>query len=239
MRGKTYAFDNSRAFVSRSQGGVESGFEGWARIAAKGRRDFLPGIDPDRSALVVVDLQENCVHEWPEMIAKYDRELGEAYARRMSEFVIPNVTRLLDFFRKGRMLVVYLTLGEDAIIPAIAPSGNEVVVRKHSSGAFATSAFDLILREHGMATLFFAGVATNGCVSHTMSAAYDRSYQTILIEDACCGTRPDVHEAAVKIWAHKGFVRTADQVIDDYPWDCWVDPDVSDLQLARGMSKYW
>jgi len=173
------------------------------------------------------------------MIARYDKGLGAAYGRRMREFVIPNVARLLDFFREDGMLVVYLTLGEDAIIPAIAPGEHEVVLKKYSGGAFATSAFDLILREHGIATLFFTGVATNACVSHTMAAAYDRSYQTILIEDACCGTRPDLHEAAVKIWAHKGFVRTADQVIEDYPWDCWVDPDVSDPQLPRGMSKYW
>jgi len=36
------------------------------------------------------------------------------------------------------------------------------------------------------------------------------------------------HDATVKIWAYKGFVRNTEQVINDYPWQNWVDPDVID-----------
>jgi len=61
MRKKTYAFDNCRAFTTRSKGGSESGFEGWLNIIAKGRREYLPAIDPERCALLIVDLQKGCV----------------------------------------------------------------------------------------------------------------------------------------------------------------------------------
>ena len=60
-----------------------------------------------------------------------------------------------------------------------------------------------------------------------MSSALDRVYQTIMIEDACASRPPELHEATVKICAYKGFVRTTDQVINDYPWQAWVDPDIS------------
>ncbi len=30
----------------------------------------------------------------------------------------------------------------------------------------------------------------------------------------------------VRMWACKGFVRTTEQVIGDYPWRCWVDPGI-------------
>ena len=82
------------------------------------------------------------------------------------------------------------------------------------------------MKENGIQTIFFAGVDTCGCVDATMTEAYDRAYQTILIEDTCCSSRPELHEAAVKIWAYKGFVRTASQIIRDYPWQNWIDPDI-------------
>ena len=223
MRCKTYAFDNCRFFVSREEGGEQLGSEGWVKITAKGRRDYLPGIDPDRCALVVVDMQEGCVKHWPDAIARYDQDLADIYRTRMSDIVIPNVARLLDFFRQKGMLVVYLTLGEDAIAPQLAPQG-ERIVRKYSSGAFATSALDNVLREHGIATVFCVGTDTCGCVAGTVRGAYDRSYQTILIEDGCCSSRPELHEATIKIWAYNAFVRSTEQVIGDYPWQRWVDP---------------
>ena len=241
MRCKTYAFDNCRFFAAHSEGGIESAGEGWVRITAKGRREYLSGIDPDRSALVVVDMQVGCVRSWPDAIARYDTELGEIYHRRMADIVIPNVTRLLDFARENGILVVYLALGQGEIIPEIAPllDGSDLLVRKYSSGAFATSALDNVLIEHGIATTFYVGTDTCGCVAGTMSGAYDRGYQTILIEDGCCSSRPELHEATVKIWAYKGFVRTSGQVISDYPWQSWIDPGTADAQEETPAEKDW
>ena len=227
MKADSYAYDNQRFFTSRHQSGLESGSEGWLKITVKGHRDFLSGIDPERSALVVVDMQDGCVDAWPDAIARYDVELAEIYRHRMTDIVIPNIARLLDFFREKGLLIVYLTLRDGNVVPELAPDG-EVVVRKYSAGAFATSALDNLLRENGIATIFAVGTDTCGCVDATITEAYDRSYQTILIEDGCCSSRPELHDATVKIWAYKGFVRTTDQVVDDYPWQGWVDPGMRD-----------
>ena len=239
MKPKTYAFDNQRVFVKRSQGGEESDFDGWAKITAKGHREYLPGIDSERCALIVIDLSKHDHSAWPDQISKYDKSLGDALRQRTRDIVVPNVARLLALFRKHGMLVVYFTLAKDDVLPEIMPIEDEILLSKFSSGAFATSPLDLVLREHGIATLFFVGAATNGCVDHTMSSAYDRSYQVILVEDACRGSRPDLHEASVKIWAHKGFVRATEQVVNDYPWDCWVDASVKDSKLTRSESGWW
>ena len=225
MHCSTHAYDNCKFFADRLEGGPELGTEGWLRIIAKGRREFVPGIEPARSALVVVDMDEGCVREWPRAIAKYNAELAEIRIRRAADVVIPNLVRLLEFFRSKELLVVYLTLGEKEVIPEIAPRG-ELVLRKYSAGAFATSALDNLLRERGIATIFCVGNATCGCVSATMRGAYDKLYQTILIEDGCFSSRPELHEAAVKIWSMYGFVRITDQVINDFPWQAWVDPGV-------------
>ena len=70
----------------------------------------------------------------------------------------------------------------DQILPEITPSSErlrehkEFVLIKYSSGAFATSGLDNVLRENGVATVFFVGTDTAGCVNLTMAGAYDKSY---------------------------------------------------------------
>ena len=55
-------------------------------------------------------------------------------------------------------------------------------------------------------------------------APLDRNYQTILVSDASYSSVHELHDAAVKIWSYKGFVRTTDQVLNDFPWQNWIDP---------------
>ena len=110
MKVKTYGFDNARFFVNKSKEGKESGWEGWAKITATGRREYLSGIDPNRSALIVVDMQKACCGPWPKLIAKYNKELADNFNRQFQGVVIPNVSTLLKFFRKQDMLIVFLTL---------------------------------------------------------------------------------------------------------------------------------
>jgi len=212
----TLGFDDDRFFSGLSG-------ENWAKINAAGKRSFIAGINPQRSALVIVDLQESCIH-WGAELGTYDRKVGEAFTKRMTEVALPNVQRLLTFFRRRDMLVIYTMLETGDRIPElIAPSRErmerkrEFVLNKFSAGAFSTSAIDNVLRENGIATILVTGTDTAGCVLATLTGANDRTYQTILVEDACVSSRTDLHEAVVKIWKCFGFVRTTDQVVNDFP----------------------
>jgi len=236
FRYETYANDNNRSFIERSRKKIKidgTEIDDWVRITCKGVRDYLTGIDPKRCALVIIDLQKGCGESWPEDISAVAPDLGKTFADRTNKIVIPNVSRLLKFFRQNDLLIIYTTLGQDSVMESISPSQQrmdkkrEFVIQKFSDGAFPTSPIDNILREYGIATVFFVGTDTACCVSSTISEAQDRSYQCILIEDGCVASRSELHEAAVKIWAYRAFVRTTDQVINDYPWQKWVYPDDS------------
>jgi nicotinamidase-related amidase len=233
VRYGTYANDDCRFFSERSlkvtrteKGEVDD----WMGITCKGVREYIHGINPRRCALVIVDLEGGNKENG---FFRLCPALGQKFDDRMNNIVIPNVSRLLDLFRRNDMPVIYTTLGDDSFREGIKPSKKrldekkEFVVRKYSDGAFPTSPIDNILREHGIATVFFAGQDTACCVNATINEAQDRSYQCILIEDGCVASRSELHEATVKIWAYRAFVRTTDQVINDYPWQKWVYPDDS------------
>jgi nicotinamidase-related amidase len=234
VRYQTYANDDCRFFtnsslkVARTQKGE---INDWMRITCKGVREYIHGIDPRRCALVIVDLEGGEGRPSEDDFFQLCPALGRKFDDRMKNIVIPNVSRLIDFFRRKDIPIVYTTLGDGSFREAIKPSKErmnahkEFVVRKYSDGAFPTSPIDNILRERGIATVFFVGTDTACCVNATINEAQDRSYQCILIEDGCVASRSELHEAAVKIWAYRAFVRTTDQVINDYPWQKWLYPN--------------
>jgi nicotinamidase-related amidase len=167
-------------------------------------------------------------NSWPEMIAKYNPEIAAYWNRRAKDVVIPNINRLTDFFRENDPPIVWLTLNPSEILPQLNTrfGKREIMIAKYSAGAFATSPIDNVLKEWRVATVFFVGADTPCCLFATVDGAYDSNYQTIVIEDGCLASRPDLQEAAIKIWAYRGFVRTTDQVVKDYPWRKWIDPAV-------------
>jgi nicotinamidase-related amidase len=71
-----------------------------------------------------------------------------------------------------------------AIIDALAPRPNELVIDKPGKGAFYGTTLGQVLKERGTTHLLFAGVTTEVCVQTTMREANDRGYQCLLIEDA-------------------------------------------------------
>lgn len=134
---------------------------------------------------------------------------------RLDTLVLPNVRRLLDACRSAGVRVLYTRNcaqapdGADApaswrrpgrvegvnwcvagskeaeIIEEVRPHDNDIVVDKTSSGAFASTALDTLLRNLGVTTLLFCGVATNYCVETSVRGANDRGYEAVLVSDAC------------------------------------------------------
>jgi nicotinamidase-related amidase len=90
-----------------------------------------------------------------------------------------------------------------AILPELAPVGDEIVVAKTVSGGFAGTGLDLTLRSLGIDTLIIAGVATNQCVENTVRAASNLGYHVVLLEDGCATYNPE--------WQHFSLESMADQ----------------------------
>ncbi|WP_284740035.1 cysteine hydrolase family protein [Amycolatopsis sp. RTGN1] len=84
--------------------------------------------------------------------------------------------------------------------------GEDVVVRKRRTSAFAGTDLDLVLRARGVDTVVLAGVATSAMVAATAYDAADRGYRVTVLADGCADGDPAVHEFFVeKVFPGRGF----------------------------------
>jgi ureidoacrylate peracid hydrolase len=154
-------------------------------------------VEPDRAALLVVDLQKGEYN--PDKIAV---EPGRAYLfERIRDVVIPNGRKLVAACRKASVEVIYtvveaLTLdGRDRsldykisgifvakgswqaeVLDELKPLANEIVIPKTSSSLFNSTNFEYVLRNLGVEYLMVMGILTDQCVETAVRDGCDRGF---------------------------------------------------------------
>jgi nicotinamidase-related amidase len=203
-------------------------------------------IDPARTALVVVDMQNDFVR------AGAPLEVPDARA------TIAAQARLLDAFRVRRLPVVYtrfISLEDDNllwrwspqchpatracwpdhvrsyddaaaprlcadVIDELAPEPGEPVIDKLGYGAFHGTDLDARLRTLGVRSLVITGTVTQICVEETAREAFHHGYATTVVADGVSSFAPDLHAAALRNFAMKfGWVAAADELIVALPFE--------------------
>ncbi len=175
-------------------------------------------IEPDRAALLVVDLQKGLyvasrIATDPERSYLYDR---------IENSVIPNGQRLIAACRAAGTEVIYtviecLTLDgrdrsldykisglfaakgsrEAEVIDALAPLDNEIVIPKTSSSLFNSTNFEYVLRNLGVEYLMVMGMITDQCIETTVRDGCDRGFLMTVVEDACAANAEQRHEESL------------------------------------------
>jgi nicotinamidase-related amidase len=155
--------------------------------------------DPDRTAVVVVDMQNGFCH--PD---------GSLYAPASEEAIDP-VSEVIEIGRDAGAQVVYTRdvhppeQFEDAhyydeferwgehvvegsweagIVEELEPEEDDHVVEKHTYDAFYRTELEGWLRARGIDDLLFCGTLANVCVFHTAGSAGLRDFRPVVVEDA-------------------------------------------------------
>lgn len=157
--------------------------------------------DPSRTALIVVDMENDFVAPGAPMETPAGREM------------IPRLRQAIDHARAVGIRVLFTThthrpdgcdLGrhrdlwapiatgascvDDSpgieIYPEIAPVEGEIVIRKRRYSAFFGSDLDIVLRGWGIDTVIITGVTTENCCHATARDAFFRDYRVAFLSDA-------------------------------------------------------
>lgn len=158
-------------------------------------------IDPARTAVIVVDMQNDFVAD------------GAALQSKQANAMVEELAQTLDFARSHGIKVVYtahvhrsdgsdmgmyddlyppiadraaLVDGTEGveIYPALAPRPGEHVVKKHRYSGFFATDLDLMLREWGVDTVVVTGTTTENCCHATARDAMFHNYRVAFLSDA-------------------------------------------------------
>jgi nicotinamidase-related amidase len=163
-------------------------------------------VDPARTALIVVDMQNDFV-----------RERG-ALRVPDAEATIPAIRELLGLARAQGMRVVYSQdthrdgdpewriWGEHVregtwgweIVDELEPREHETVLRKLRYDAFYGTPLDHLLRLWGVDTLVICGTVANICVHYTAASAALRWYDVVIPRDAVSALHPFDLESSLR-----------------------------------------
>jgi nicotinamidase-related amidase len=163
-------------------------------------------VEPARTALVVIDMQNDFVRE------------GGALRVPDAEATIPAISGLLELAREHGMRVVYSQdthrdddpefgiWGEHVvegswgweIVDEIAPAEGETVLPKLRYDAFHGTPLDHLLRLWGVDTLVICGTVANICVHYTAASAALRWYDVVIPRDAVSALDPFDLEASLR-----------------------------------------
>lgn len=178
-------------------------------------------IDPDHCAVLAVDMQNDFCHRDGHYsragedvsrfaVAPATRLVGRArtagatiaYTRLVYD---PTVGAMQDrhaikprhWIPKGRRLEPG-SWGA-AIVDALAPLPQDVVVDKPGYSAFEGTDLESELRQRGVTTLVVCGVVTYACVLATAFAAFDKGFDVALARDATGSWSDDLGHTAARI----------------------------------------
>jgi|ERR1039458_609331 nicotinamidase-related amidase len=176
----------------------------------------------DKSALLVMDVQ-------PGIVERVDR--AEEYLTKLSAAVASA--------RKRHIPVIFVVVGfrnsfpevssrnksfsaiKDTALaamtdprPAIAATGEDIVVIKRRVSAFAGSDLEVILRAQGIQHLILTGIATSGVVLSTIREAADKDYKLSVLSDLCADFDTEVNSVLLqKVFPRQASVISSDQWI--------------------------
>jgi ureidoacrylate peracid hydrolase len=193
-------------------------------------------VEPDKTALLVIDLQKGEYNADKTAAEPEDRYLWD----RIAQTVVPNGQRLLAACRAAGIEVIFTTIesltldGRDRSldykisgifaakgswqalpIDELSPLENEIFIPKTSSSVFNSTNIEYVLRNLGIEYILAMGIVTDQCVETAVRDGCDRGFLMTLIDDACATHTQERHDFSLR--ALKGYcrVRSTDAVIDE------------------------
>ena len=180
----------------------------------------LTTIDPKRTALLTIDLQNDFLHPegaygragqgsdaisaLPARVAPVRdalRAKGGTYVSAQftlvpgpggEPLIAPHLKQLRPFLTKGDFAPGGFG---HSLVDDLAPA--DYTIEKVAYSAFYQTRLEYVLRALDIDTLIVGGIVTNGGVASTLRDAHLRNIETIMLSDGCAAFKQEVHEATL------------------------------------------
>jgi nicotinamidase-related amidase len=166
-------------------------------------------LDPSHTALVVWDVQ----HGTTKVIFN-----KEEFSRNLNSVVkLARKSNIPIFFTQIQMLpkrfesssIIYTLgkLGFDRLFEqftaedrdfTVKPKQDEIVINKHTGSIFIDTGFERMLRNAGIITVVFTGIATEGGVESSARDAFNRGFYSVVVSDCVSSPSKDGHERSLE-----------------------------------------
>ena len=169
--------------------------------------------DPERTAVVVVDMQNGFCHPDGALYAPGSEEAIEPCATLVSRardadapIVFTRDVHPPEQFEDAHYYDEFDRWGEHVLegsweaqlVDELEPTDEDLVVVKHTYDAFHQTQLEGFLDTHGIDDLVICGTLANVCVLHTASSAGLRDFRPVLVEDAVGAIEDDHREYALE-----------------------------------------
>ena len=194
-------------------------------------------IDPSKTALVVIDMQNYFVKQ------------GHQSEVPLARAIVPNINRLAAELRRRGGHVVWvrngtndtreswsnyhnylqsreraerrlksMELGEDGYefwhLNDIRPEDTQITKKRYSAFIQGSSDIERHLRERGIDTLLITGTATNVCCESTARDAMMLNFKVVMVADGLATHTDEEHNATLSnFYGQFGDVQTVDEVL--------------------------
>jgi nicotinamidase-related amidase len=182
-------------------------------------------LNPSRTALVIIDLQEGILpfaggpHAAQDVVAR-SAKLAEKFRASGSPVVLVRVGWSKDYGEALKQPVdaqpaPHALPDNWWTYPAtLGKKDSDLEVTKRQWGAFYGTDLELQLRRRGIDTIVLCGISTNIGVESTARNAWELGFALVIAEDACSAASSEQHQGSMtNIFPRIARVRSADEII--------------------------
>lgn len=192
-------------------------------------------IDPGHTCLVVWDVQnglvdrifnkEEFLSNLNKLIAALRGKMPVAYTlitplprmfqsswaiySMMRRFHVTEIEKLPDFMPPGSR--------EREIPGAVKPAEGDILLKKSTASIFIGTNFESMMKNRGITTLLFTGIATEFGVESSARDASNRGFYPVVVSDCVSSMDPDGHERSLKNLDKIVVVKNSADILKNMP----------------------
>ncbi len=178
-------------------------------------------VSPEKTALLVWDVQKmlvNSIYNTDTFLVNLKKVIESAREKGIT-IMYSKITLLSGKFESPVRKFLWqnrpslLSSSPEGFDLVIEPNKDEIVIPKNTASIFIGTNFELMLRNAGITTILFTGIATEIGVESSARDASNRGFFPVIITDAVSSRNEDAHNRSLENLKNMMILLKSDELI--------------------------